>query len=535
MKKVLIFIIILMSCLLVQVHAKNVNLYDSILKNNTIKTLPSDYNLFACTTYGGFDGTQDGTCLKEGGDDPSGYDYFEGYTSERDGLYPFTDDKGKVYVFRGRPNNWVQLGVYNDDYYFYFVESLNNYKVGNYDSCMNEAINPDIYCKDLYKIANKNDKMYWNILRTNGDKSIRLVYAGTKINNYIDKVNIGASAFNTKIDDLKYFGYTYKENDQEVDSSLKKYIENWYNLTMKDDYEKFLTKGTFVNDTSAMYPNCYGNQDTDFCWAGYTRLWFYSEVNKNIIEPTLQKSNSTAGYGGDYNLYVGTLSADETILSGLNMWGYPDYGFINGNFENISSEANQRDERISANYNARITLTPFDYEIRNNTLRNLEVYIADWTSYSEDLNNYYYVLPVINVNTETIFKGDGSVENPYKLYLPIKNNVTLDIKANKGLNILSYFEDLQNYEDEIIWSNSNDKIAKLKDNELVLLSVGTTEFSTEVNGKDYSFTLTVTEEMINPNTNNNLSIIIPATILIVSSIFCFIIKNRKKSLKYIFF
>ena len=226
MKKI-IFILILLFPFIVSAET----IYNSILRDNEVKQLPTEYNIFGCITQNHNplvpnNHAWDGTCLI--GDNAQD-GYIEGYTDEIVGLYPFTDDKGSMYFFRGWANNWVQLGAYEQDYYYYWIESINNYKTGTYEECLNEATTPDVHCTELYKIASKGDLMYWRIIRTNGDKSVRLVYAGTKIFDYSDKVTIGASAFNTQEDEIKYAGYTYKENGVEVDSSLKTYIEKWYN------------------------------------------------------------------------------------------------------------------------------------------------------------------------------------------------------------------------------------------------------------------------------------------------------------------
>ena len=159
MKKIIIVILILVCPLIVDAET----IYNSILRDNEVKPLPTTYNIFGCVPENNTP-EHNGTCIIGEGQDA---DYAIGYTNELVGLYPYEDDKGKVYFFRGWPNNWVRLGTYNDTYYYYFVASINNFKVGTLSSCQNEASDPNTYCVDKYKIGEKNDPIYWRIIRTN--------------------------------------------------------------------------------------------------------------------------------------------------------------------------------------------------------------------------------------------------------------------------------------------------------------------------------------------------------------------------------
>ena len=282
MKKHILLVLFLL--VLFPLNANASTIYQSILRDNQVRQLPEEYNIFNCITRNTWvgDPTQD-THEADGarivGEGESA-DYIKKYTDELEGLYPFEDDKGSMYFFRGwYNNNWLLLGNYEEDYYFYYIDPIKNYEFGTYDECMSKATDPNTHCTDIYKIASKGDPMVWRIIRTNGDKSIRLVYAGTKIDDYSDKINIGASAYNIKQDELKYAGYTYKENDQEVNSSLKTYIDTWYQKVNKT-FSKYVVKSTFVNDTSLVHQRCYGRDDYDLCFPGYTRLWYWSEVNE---------------------------------------------------------------------------------------------------------------------------------------------------------------------------------------------------------------------------------------------------------------
>ena len=73
--------------------------------------------------------------------------------------------------------------------------------------------------------------IYWRIIRTNADGSIKLLYAGTSPDT--DKAYVGGSAFNTTKNDPMYVGYKYGttgslENNRlnTNDSTIKTYVDN---------------------------------------------------------------------------------------------------------------------------------------------------------------------------------------------------------------------------------------------------------------------------------------------------------------------
>ena len=99
-----------------------------------------------------------------------------------------------------------------------------------------------------------NQDLYWRIIRTNSDGSIRLLYHGistTAIDAYI-----GTSKFNTNVDSPKYVGYMYGDTDATLeeartntnDSTIKTAIDNWYASNMTS-YTKYLSPtAVYCND-----------------------------------------------------------------------------------------------------------------------------------------------------------------------------------------------------------------------------------------------------------------------------------------------
>ena len=118
---------------------------------------------------------------------------------------------------------------------------------------------------------------YWRIIRVNGDKSIRMIYAGDATvidtlpnkeevlkNGYndgdTDYTQIGTSAFNSSRDDNAYVGYmygtrrasTYDETHANTnDSTIKIKVDEWYEAHLKGtEYESYLSDTLFCNDRS---------------------------------------------------------------------------------------------------------------------------------------------------------------------------------------------------------------------------------------------------------------------------------------------
>ena len=96
------------------------------------------------------------------------------------GLYSSSDEDGITYYYRGDiDNNNLVFGAYDEDYYVYGDGKKWYYQTK--ESCI-EAGGNDEKCQPT-KIASKGDKMYWKIVRVNGDGSLRLIYNGPGLKN----------------------------------------------------------------------------------------------------------------------------------------------------------------------------------------------------------------------------------------------------------------------------------------------------------------------------------------------------------------
>lgn len=309
------------------------------------------------------------------------------------GLYSIEDEDGTSYYFRGNVNNNnVQFGEYTSDYYVY--QNGSNYYQS--ESSCTEAGNSS--CTQV-KLASAGDKMYWKIIRINGDGSLRLIYNGTNPNSISSNPSslgetyaVGYTPYNLESNDPKYAGYTY---DNGVDSFIKKEVDTWYKNTLgSSSYDSKVLGGRFCSDSSGY------KKDTDYgfpsmnynVFASYDRLGQSATGYTKENSPTLKCPVTSESYGGSYRLKAGLITADELVIAGEN----PGV--------NTDSYLNPGDSEMYY-----WSMTPAAFNIG---------YANGWYEY-DGLNRYrvnddYAVRPVINVTTENGFtSGDGTVENIY--------------------------------------------------------------------------------------------------------------------------
>ena len=271
-------------------------LYEQILADNSAIKTRTDFN----TT---FTETNTGTLYK---------------ATEQIGTNPVKN----VYYFAGdAKNNWVKFGKYQNDfsrYRGYYSTTDTSYK--DY-STMDECTSASIYNKNCteYKYANTGDDIYWRIIRTNLDGSIKLLYAGTSPDT--TSGYIGKSAFNTTYNDPMYVGYKYGtsgslENNRlnTNDSTIKTYIDNWYNNNLSS-YSKYIsTEAVYCNDRELAPGSTYNTGDTTFYYALWGRLY----TNKT---PTYNCTNNKDAFSGNNSeakltYPIGLMTADEIAYAG---------------------------------------------------------------------------------------------------------------------------------------------------------------------------------------------------------------------------
>ncbi|HIS38027.1 MAG TPA: hypothetical protein IAB45_00755 [Candidatus Onthousia faecavium] len=329
------------------------------------------------------------------------------------GLYQAEDEDGISYYFRGNvDNNNVQFGEYQEDYYVYRTRYGAYRYYQSLESCLEFDGNKESECFPV-KLASKGDKMYWKIVRINGDGSLRLIYDGTHndegipyTNNYFGNKMIGEERYAEKNDDPKYTGYTY---DNGTDSFIKKEVETWYANTLgATAYDDMVIGGRFCSDSSG-YKSASDYGLTEELWGpSVADLYLYASFDRlalplvlgfsRDVVPTLKCPTTSESYGGSYRLKAGLITADELVFAGMN--------FL------IPTSNNYLTIADNALY---YTMTP---SLLENVLNGLRVWhmSVDSIYYGSVAGYNDGIRPVINVMPDNGFTGgDGTAENPYVL------------------------------------------------------------------------------------------------------------------------
>ena len=283
-----------------------------------------------------------------------------------------TEDGSDVYYYSGNTtNNWVKFGketrascTYNDKEVMFinfdnyqFKESnltesectstnvcnLNDqyYYVGLTEAqCTTDENGPKgtwVSSKAVYNVIVEQEDIYWRIIRTNEDKSVRLLYSG--LDPATTKGYIGNFGFKLSDSDPMYVGYMYGTSDSlennrtnENDSTIKKTIDSWYENNLLTNYDKYISKtAIYCNDRSVgsgTYNSSYSG-NSSFYFGSYTRLYSNrapsykcgANTSNGLFESTQAladkfSASTTGGGNGQLKYPVALMTADEIAFAG---------------------------------------------------------------------------------------------------------------------------------------------------------------------------------------------------------------------------
>ena len=162
--------------------------------------------------------------------------------------------------------------------------------------------------------------LYWRIIRTNHDGSIRLLYVGTSHDTTTG--NIGTSAFNTSSNSPKYVGYKYGEDtslnttrNNTTDSTIKTYIDTWYQNNLLTNYDKYISKtAIYCNDRSEETEGSYTTSSTIFRFAAYKRLYTGKTPTYNCSD--IRDAFSVENTSAQLSYPIALMTADEIAFAG---------------------------------------------------------------------------------------------------------------------------------------------------------------------------------------------------------------------------
>ena len=350
-----------------------------------------------------------------------------------------TNESKDVYYFAGdAKNNWVKFGKTKEssctykgkELYIYIDTGLKNVETQTecetYSLCNHKSLGPmlvenssmcgnetgTILTEKATWNGTSTKDIYWRIIRTNADGSIKLLYAGTSPDT--DKAYVGASAFNTTYNDPMYVGYKYGttgslENNRlnTNDSTIKTYVDNWYknNLTA---YTKYLSNdAVYCNDRNLASGQTYSTTKS-FNYAPYERIRTNKQPTYNCANMSDAFSVNNTSAKLDYP--VGLMSIDELAYAGGE-----SYTTLTAPYAWYYTNANGESSYGSAPFWA---LSPSRWGGSRSG-----VWFVGGSDYPGGLDDgrvgfSMAVRPSVSLSScNLISRGDGSANNPYTVYI----------------------------------------------------------------------------------------------------------------------
>ena len=251
-----------------------------------------------------------------------------------------------------------------------------------------------------------NQDLYWRIIRTNSDGSIRLLYHG--ISTTATDAYIGESQFNKIFNDSMYVGYIYGTSGSQEsnrtnanNSTIKTVIDNWYASNMTS-YTKYLsTTAVYCNDRE-VGSGTYSATGSIFYYAPYARVYTsyaptYDCTNNN------DKFTVDASTGNGKLTYpIALMTADEIAYAGgATSKKAPMWYYTNSSFES------------STGLTEWWSLSPFNWDVSG---------ASSWRVFGKGslsgfgVNYSRSVRPVVSLKSCIKYStGNGTSETPYEI------------------------------------------------------------------------------------------------------------------------
>ena len=158
-----------------------------------------------------------------------------------------------------------------------------------------------------------NQDLYWRIIRTNSDGSVRLLYHGTSTT--ATDAYIGTSAFNSSYADTAYVSYMYGSlgsipgaRENTTDSTIKTIIDNWYKGNLNTNYGKYLsTTAVYCNDRSTSDNKNFGAR---------TRLYTNKTPSYDCTATEDKFTVDSSTGNGKLTYPIALMTADEVSFAG---------------------------------------------------------------------------------------------------------------------------------------------------------------------------------------------------------------------------
>ena len=287
------------------------------------------------------------------------------------GLYQGTDDYGTTYYYRGNvKNNIVKFAGY-----------------------------------------------YWQIIRINGDGTIRLLYNGTEKNasGVKQSINNKTYQFNSKYNDPTYVGYMYGNPDgttfdevhtNTTSSTIKTAVDNWYKTNIADKgYSSYISNAVGFCGDRSLPAGVWGTNDNGDGVNNTPRTSYfgaYVRYVKNIAqftcpEPSRDLYTTTDSSIGNKALTypVGLITYDELVFAGMD---------------------NRHINKLSWAYSTQHywTMSPSDFDAAWGHAHEWRLNSAGFLYPWPWVTASYGARPVINLKSDTLITGGiGTGSDPF--------------------------------------------------------------------------------------------------------------------------
>ena len=256
--------------------------------------------------------------------------------------------------------------------------------------------------------------LYWRIIRTNADGSIRLLYHSTSPTAE-DAYISSSTAFDDLYNDSMYVGYMYgtsgtlESNRKNTNNStIKSYIDTWYEKNLKTNYGKYLSETTvYCNDREVGSGSYSANGTVSFTYKGHTRVVTNKTPTYDCANINDKFTVSTNTGNGKLTYPIGLMTADEIVFAG-GVYGKnaEAYYYRNSSSTSTSSTGSIRWWTMSPSYWS---------GSHSNIIYVLGSKYPGYLNYSF-VNHTEGVRPVTSLKSCVQWKsGDGTPDNPYEI------------------------------------------------------------------------------------------------------------------------
>ena len=323
-----------------------------------------------------------------------------------------------VYYFAGDArNNWVRFGEWQEDIYLFKTTKTTSAGSieGMYTQTLEECNNLNLGSCNKIVIASKGDPIYWRIIRTNSDGSIRLLYSGAKPDTEVGFIDNTCWYKNSKGECLtnseNYLYYTFDDSESEI----KKSVEKWYSTNLIN-YDNYISKNAIYCD------------DKDY---KIFEISVIKDFNSVIRVSGLSGHNPTtwdAIYNGKILPSFNCSSIESQYTSKLSDFGnkqlnYPiglitadEISFIGGRFGEINTSSWYYKNSVNGPIIKDNPWWTMSSATWNSTSSYSMALYLNGLLYSPDVQEKKGIRPVISIKGENLWKsGDGSSSNPYEI------------------------------------------------------------------------------------------------------------------------